>query len=192
MSLLELAANPIFSGLTGGLFSVATGVLNFFQKRQDNAHALALRDKDRELLALQANVDQAKLAGLMALSREQGAASAFTASIEAEAKLTPTGRWTSMLRESVRPILVYTYQIAFFIMLGAALLAWFQQWAGEAELVPLIQYMVVSVINTATMTVSWYFGQRQIDRVSVSWGNKTAGAALRPAAPVAPSIPTKP
>lgn len=180
MSLLDLAANPIFSGLTGGLFSVATGVLNFFQKKQDNAHALALKDKERELLALQSNVDQAKLAGLMALMREQGAADAFTASIEAEGKLSSSGKWPSLLRESVRPVLVYTYQVAFFIMLAAALLAWFRKWAGEAELVPLIQYMVVSVINTATMTVSWYFGQRQIDRVSVAWGNKTSGATVAP------------
>jgi hypothetical protein len=39
-SILDIAASPLFSGLTGGLMSVATGVLQFFQRRQDNAHAL--------------------------------------------------------------------------------------------------------------------------------------------------------
>lgn len=159
--------------------SVATGVLQFFQKRQDNTHALAMADKERERLALVSNIDQARLAGVLAQTREAGAAAAFTASIESEGKLRGEHRLITTLRASVRPVLVYGYQVAFFISLAAAILAWFRQWAPEAELVPLIQYMIVSVINTATMTVSWYFGQRQIDRTTLSWGNSTSGAFLR-------------
>lgn len=179
--ILELAANPLFSGLTGGLMSVATGVLQFFQKKQDNAHALALKDKERDLLQLTANIDQARLAGALAHAREVGAAEAFTASINAEQSVRGEHKLISSLRASVRPVLVYTYQLAFFVTLAAALLAWFKQWAPEADLVPLVQYMVVAIINTATMTVSWYFGQRAQDRVAIAWGNKTAGASLGPA-----------
>jgi hypothetical protein len=182
-SILEIAASPIFSGLTGGLMSVATGVLQFFQKKQDNAHALALADKERERLQLVSNIDAARLAGVLATTREAGAAAAFTASIEAEGRLRGEHKLIASLRASVRPVLVYGYQLAFFISLASALLAWWQQWAPEAELVPLIQYMVVSVINTATMTVSWYFGQRQMDRAGIAWGNATTSASVRPTAP---------
>jgi hypothetical protein len=66
------------------------------------------------------------------------------------------------------------------VTLAAAITAWFKDWAPQAELEPLIQYMVVSVINTATMTVAWYFGQRQMDSVTTQWGNATAGAAVGP------------
>lgn len=182
-SILDIAASPLFSGLTGGLMSVATGVLQFFQKKQDNAHALLLKDKEREMLQLTANIDQARLAGALALSREAGASAAFTASIENEGRVRGEHRIITTLRASVRPVLTYGYQLAFFVTLAAAVTAWFKNWAPQAELEPLIQYMVVSVINTATMTVAWYFGQRQMDRVTTAWGNSTAGAAVGPKAP---------
>lgn len=180
MNLLEIAASPLFSGLTGGLMSVATGVLSFFQKKQDNAHALAMADKERERLSLMANLDAARLAGNLALAREMGAGAAFTASIESDGRLRGEPKIITGLRASVRPMLTYGYQLAFFCTLGLALLAWFKQWAPEAELEPLVQYMVISIINTATMTVAWYFGQRQMDRVTTQWGNATAGAAVGP------------
>jgi hypothetical protein len=180
MNILELAGSPILSGLTGGLFSIGTGILNFFQKREDNKHALLRMDKERELLVVTANVEQAKAAGMLALAREQGASAAFTASIENDGRVRGEHRLVTSLRSSVRPVLVFGYQIAFFIALGFSMLAWFKQWAPTAELEPLIQYMVVSIINTSTMTVSWYFGQRQMDKVGIAWGNKTAGASVGP------------
>jgi len=179
-SILELAANPLLSGLTGGLMSIGTGILQFFQKKQDNAHALLLKDKERELLQLTSNIDQARLAGVLAQTREAGAAAAFTASIESEGRLRGEHKTITSLRASVRPVLTYVYQAAFFITLGTAILAWFKAWVPEASIEPLVQYGVVSIVNTATLTLSWYFGQRAQDRVAVAWGNSTAGASVGP------------
>jgi uncharacterized membrane protein YraQ (UPF0718 family) len=179
-SILELAANPLLSGLTGGLLSIGTGVLQFFQKKQDNAHQLLLKDKERELLQLTANLDAARLAGALAQAREVGASAAFVASIENEGRIRGEHKTITSLRASVRPVLTYVYQAAFFITIGTAILAWFKAWVPEASIEPLVQFGVVSIVNTATLTISWYFGQRAQDRVSVAWGNTQAGASVGP------------
>lgn len=180
-SILDIAASPVFSGLTGGLLSIATGVVNFFQRRDDRKHELLMVEKDMEMKKLMSNLEEARFAGMMALSREQGAAAAFTASVESEGKIKGEHKIITSLRASVRPVMVYVYQFAFFSVLGFACLAWVNKWAGDSDLVPLVQFMVVSIINTATMTVSWYFGQRAFDKVAVKWGNQYSGASVNPA-----------
>jgi hypothetical protein len=185
MSLLDIAASPLFSGIAGGLAGLLTGVLNFFQKREDNKFALLKLDKDLELLKVQANVDQAKYAALLEFQRQKGADDAFTASQASEARPSQGGRKIAALRESVRPVLTYWYQVASICILAAAITAWWQQWCAAEDVVPLIQYIVISIVNLGTMSGTWYFGQRQIDRVSVSWGNKVAGAGVKVVTPPA-------
>jgi hypothetical protein len=39
-------------------------------------------------------------------------------------------------------------------------------------------YIDQNIVVTAVAAVTWWFGQRQIDRGSLSWGNKSAGASV--------------
>lgn len=180
MSLLDIAASPIASAALGGIGALANGILGFFQKREDNKFALLRMDKERELAQLMANIEETRQAGMLAALREKGAGEAFTASVEADGKLRGEHRWATTLRAITRPGLTWLYQFIFLAFTGLTLTAWFKGWAAEADIVPIIQYLVIAAINSATMTLSWWFGQRQMDKLTTSWGNKIAGASVGP------------
>ncbi len=178
MSLLDIAASPILSAALGGVSALATGVLGFFQKREDNKFALLKMDKERELTQMMANIEDTKQAGILAAIREKGASEAFTASVESEGRIKGEATWVSNLRGSTRPGLTWLYQVAFFVFFGIALVALWKQWAEANDILPIIQYMVIAMINSATMTLSWWFGQRQMDKLTTTWGNKVSGASI--------------
>jgi hypothetical protein len=169
MNFLDLAASPILSGVLGGIGAVATGILGFFQKREDNKFALAIT---------MAYIEETKQAGILAALREKGAGEAFTTAIEAEGKVQGEHRWATTVRSMTRPGLTWLYQVMFLGIAGVALLAWFNGWAGDEDVVPLVQYIVIAVINSSTMTLSFWFGQRGMDKMTTSWGNKTTKASV--------------
>lgn len=180
MSLLDIAASPILSAALGGVGALANGILGFFQKREDNKFQLLRMDKERDLAQMMANIEETRQAGLLAALREKGAGDAFTASVEADGKIRGEHRWASTFRAITRPGLTWLYQILFFALAAVALLAWFNAWVATSDLVPVVQYLVIAAINSATMTLSWWFGQRQMDKLSTSWGNRTSGASVGP------------
>ena len=184
MSVLDLAASPILSGVLGGIGALANGILGFFQKKEDNKFALLKMDKERDMAQLMSQIEETRQAGLLAALREMGASEAFTASVEADGKLRGEHRWATTLRSITRPGLTWLYQIIFLILSGLALAAWFKGWANEADIVPVVQYLVIAAINSATMTLSWWFGQRQMDKLTNSWGNKVSSASVGPAAKI--------
>ena len=183
MGLLDIAASPIASAALGGIGALANGILGFFQKREDNKFALLRMDKERDLAQLMANIEETKQAGMLAALREKGAGDAFTASQEADGKLRGEHRWATTLRAITRPGLTWLYQFIFLASFGLALTALFRQWAEYSDLVPIVQYFVIAAVNLATMTLSWWFGQRQMDKLTATWGNKVSGASVGPAKP---------
>jgi hypothetical protein len=167
-------------GLVGGL---ASGVLSFFQRKQDRAHELALKAEEMKLLIASANVNQAALAGELAKLREDGAAKAFTASIEADAKLPRSYRWIDALRAITRPGLTWYFTVAFTCMSMAVLCGW----AGSLFDSALAVFIFTTAANMMQMCVTWWFGQRQIDRMTTEWGNKMVNARVSGS----PTSPTK-
>ena len=173
MGLLSLAASPIVSSLMGGIFPLANGILQLYQKRDDRKHEQEMKRIDLEILIRQADIKQAEIAGTLATEREKGNAQAFVASQEVEAKIRGEHRAVTSFRAITRPALTWFYQmvllgIVIAIMCGVAL--------DQVEN-PILQYIIISAVNTATMTVSWWFGQRQMDK-TLEWGNRTTGARL--------------
>jgi hypothetical protein len=181
MSMLDLAANPIFSSAFGIVGSLANGVLSYFQRKQDHAFAIEEGKLKLEQMTLQGNIDQAKLAGILASDRERNAGEAFTASQVSQATAHRGARWSATLSESTRPLLTWFYQV-FLLVIAACIMA---GWAVESVENPILQFIIISGVNTASMTVSWWFGQRQLDKVAVQWGNRQVNA--RVGAPVKPS-----
>jgi hypothetical protein len=181
MSLLDIAASPIASATLGGIGALANGILGFFQKKEDNKFQLLRMDKEKDLAVVMANIEETKQAGMLAAMREKGAGDAFTASVEADGKLRGEHRWATTLRAITRPGLTWLYQVIFLVLAGLAMVAWFNKWVETADVVPVVQYLVVAAINSATMTLSWWFGQRQMDKLSNTWGNRVSGASVGPA-----------
>lgn len=175
MKLLELAASPLWASVTGGLFPLIGTVVGIFKAKQDYAFQLESRRIDKEIIQLQGNIDAAKLAGELAKLREQGAGEAFTASQQAETALGKSKGWVGAFREITRPALTWFYQ-ALLVGLTVMILTGFAVQQIED---PLLQYIIISIVNTATFTVSWWFGQRQVDRMTIEWGNKTVNAAVK-------------
>ena len=174
MSLLDVAANPLFSSAFGIGGSLANGVLGYFNRKQEHAFAIAEGKLRLEQTTLQGNIDQAKLAGMLVAERERNAGEAFTASQVSQANAHRGSKWSATLSESTRPLLTWFYQI-FLLFVAVSIM---MGWAVEAVQDPIMQFLIISGINTATMTVSWWFGQRQLEKVAVQWGNRKVGAAI--------------
>ena len=178
MNFLDLAASPLLSGLLGGVGALATSVLGFFQKREDNKFALARMDKEQALAVTMADIEETKQAGILAALREKGAGESFTGAIAAEGSIRGEHKWATTVRSLTRPGLTWLYQTMFLIIAAATFIAWFNGWAPDTDLAPLVQYVVIAIVNSSTMTLSFWFGQRGMDKMTTSWGNKTTGASV--------------
>lgn len=163
-------------GLVGG---VGTGILNYFQTKRQNAHDLAMKQEDMKILIAQGNVDHAKIAAEIAKRREAGAAEAFTASITADGKLPSGWKWVAGLRAVTRPGLTWFFVLAFYALASCIVRGIGMQYLEH----PLGVFVFTSTANLMDLCVTWWFGQRQIDRMTVEWGNKMVNAKVSGSAP---------
>ena len=172
--LSTVASNTPWGQVLGVVGGLATGVLNFFQRKQDRAHELAIKAEEMKLLIATVNVNQAALAGELARLREQGAGAAFTASIESDAKLPRSYRWIDAFRAITRPGLTWYFTFAFSVLALCVVRGWGLSYLDH----PLAIFCFVSTANLMDMCVTWWFGQRQIDRMTTEWGNKMVNAKV--------------
>lgn len=179
MSWTEFAASPVFSSITGGIGALVGGIMNFLREKRAMEHQEKKWVADREMATLMGNIDQAKLAGTLALTREQGNANAFSESIKADAALKGESRSVTNFRAFTRPGLTWLYQAATLLILALSCIAWWQKWCESFEVLPIIRHIVEAVINLATMSSTWWFGQRQLEKTVLVWGNKSVGASVQ-------------
>ena len=158
-------------GLVGG---IGTGVLNYFQTKRQNAHDLAMKQEDMKLLIAKGNVDNANLAGELAKNREAGAAEAFTASIKADSKLPSGWKWVDGFRAFTRPGLTWFFILAFYLLASCIVRGVGMEYLEH----PLGVFIFTSTANLMDLCVTWWFGQRQIDKMTVSWGNQMVNAKV--------------
>lgn len=167
MDLGSALANVASGGILGLVGTAFSGVLSYFQAKQ--AHAQKMEE-----MQLEAQVSAAQAAGQVAVAREQGAAMAFTASQQAEASIGASYPWVNAIRALVRPLLTLLY-------LGLTAVVFF--YASDAETK---KFVIDNIVYTGTGCTVWWFGSRQLDKSSLSWGNKTAGASVQ-SAPTSPA-----
>lgn len=158
MDWTSILGNVASGGLLGLLGTGVNFALGYFQRKQEHTQRV-------EMLKLEADVTAAKTAGDVAVARESGAANAFTASQQAEASIGRSYRWVEAVRGLTRPFLTV------LLILLATILRYSADEATKA-------YIDQNIIVTAVAAVTWWFGQRQLDRQTTSWGNKTAGASV--------------
>lgn len=158
MNWTDILGNVASGGLLGLLGTGVNFALSYFQRRQEHAQRV-------EMLRLEADVHAAKTAGDVAVAREAGASGAFVASQQAEAQIGRSYRWVEAVRALTRP------GLTFLLVTLATLLRYSADAATRA-------YIDQNIIVTAVAAVTWWFGQRQLDRSITTWGNKTAGASV--------------
>lgn len=107
----------LLSLIFGGVFRLAPSVMDWFHKGQDNAHELAMVDKQIELAKAQSaqKIAEVKAAGEDARatlaaqtdSTTEGAwAGALADAIKAQSAMTGV-KWVDALNQSVRPVITY-------------------------------------------------------------------------------------
>jgi hypothetical protein len=158
MNWTDILGNVASGGLLGLLGTGVNFALGYFQRKQEHAQRI-------ESLRLEGELNAAKTAGDVAVAREQGAAGAFVASQQAEANIGRSYKWVEAVRALTRPGLT-----VMLVILAAVL----RYSADEATR----SYIDQNIVVTAVAAVTWWFGQRQLDRSTTSWGNKTAGASV--------------
>lgn len=158
-------------GLAGGL---VTGVLGYFQTKRQNAHDLAMKQEDMKLLIAKGNVDQAVIAAELAKLRQEGADNAYTASINADSKLPKSWKWVDGFRAFTRPGLTWFFVTAFYCLAACVVKGIGTQFITSAIGV----FIFTSTANTMDLCVTWWFGQRQMDKMTTEWGNKMVGAKV--------------
>lgn len=152
MNWTELLGNVASGGLLGLLGSTVGEVTAYFRRKQEHAQKI-------ESLKLEGELRAAQTAGDLAIAREKGAADAFTASQQAERDLKGEHRWVTSFRAFTRPGLTWT------ALLAAIIYGFFPP---ESE----VGIAIVRTLNVyAGMMVAWWFGQRQMDRTTTSWGS---------------------
>lgn len=165
MNFTEILGNVASGGLLGLVGTAVNFGLSYFQKKQEHKQRLEWAIEERATLQLKGQLTAAQTAGEVAVAREKGAADAFTASVNSDSKLGRSYKWVSAVRELTRP------GLTFLLVLLAAVLRYSADEATRA-------YIDQNIIVTAVAAVTWWFGQRQIDRSSTSWGNSQAGASV--------------
>jgi hypothetical protein len=168
MNWTDIIGNVATGGALGLLGNAVTFGLSYFQKKQEHQQAMDKAESDRKTLQLQGQLAAAQTAGEMAVAREQGDADAFTESQKSETALSSLDsyKWVNAIR-SMNRILITWFLIALVYVIYL-----------KTRSPELLQYIVANVVTMCSMTITWWFGQRQLDRSSVSFGNRTASASV--------------
>lgn len=157
MNWTDILGNVASGGVLGLLGTGLNFALGYFQRKQEHAQRMAWAVEQRETLRLQGELTAAQTAGEVAVARERGAADAFTASQQADSKVGSSYRWVDAVRGLTRPALT-------LILLALTCIFYFN--TDEATM----SYIAQNVVVTSVAAVTWWFGQRQLDRSTTSWG----------------------
>jgi hypothetical protein len=158
MEWTTILGNVASGGLLGMLGTGLNFAFGYFQRKQEHAQRI-------EGLRLEGELNAARTAGEVAVARERGAADAFTASHQSEGRIGSSYPWVDAVRGLTRPCLTV------LLILLAVILRYSADEATRA-------YIDQNIIVAAVAAVTWWFGQRQLDRSHLAWGNAAAGASV--------------
>jgi len=168
MDILSILGDTATGGLLGMLGNIVDSSISYFKTRQEHKQKLEWAIQERETLKLQGELTATQTAGEIATAREKGAAEAFTESVKAEIALSnqKMSRWVNDLRGITRPSLTV-------LCLFISSLMYFFPPTSEAQV-----FIANNMVVMTFTVISWWFGQRSLEKVSVIWGNKSAGATV--------------
>lgn len=167
MDWTDILGNVASGGVLGLLGNAVTFGLSYFKNKQEHSQKIEWAQEERKTLELQGQLAAAQTAGDMAVAREKGSADAFTASQQAEAALVgETYKWVNAVRALNRPALTW-------LCVFLTALVYFHTADRDVQ-----SYIATNIVVMTVAVVTWWFGQRQLDRSSVSFGNRTASGSV--------------
>ena len=169
--LLGFGMSILTGGATGLLGTAISGVIDFFQARQNHAQEMDLRRLDIDLAKAEAEGAE-RVAAIEAESvRDQAEWGAMTASYrEAGARWSRPGdsvliQLVDFVRGMTRPVLTW----GLVALVGAI---YFLIGASDKQAALLQPRIVETVLYLATASVLWWFGQRQIEKRHAGKGGR--------------------
>lgn len=154
--LLGLGANAATGGLLGLLGSVASGFVSIFQARTQFKHEEAMADLELKRIAANSEAQRQLSADQLKALESKNEGEAFTASQMAGNSFNNLPAWGAGILAAVRPVLT----------IAAGLMVWF---CYTHDVDPETKKMIVaSVLAVSGMAWGWWFGDRQISKMSAS------------------------
>lgn len=151
-SLLGGVGSILSGGALGVVGAVGSGVLDYFKTKEANKQELAVLAAQKDLAITTANsatlLESIKLMG---------------ASYEHDKAAYVGAGWQDSVRAMIRPILVVTLT-GISIYLAFTSLA--EEGLDPTVISDIAKYSAYTVLNLCSLTISWYFGARQIDKVN--------------------------
>jgi hypothetical protein len=160
LSLLSGGASLLSGGLLGAIGGIATGFLKMKEKKNDQAHELAMRDKDMEMIRLEAD-SAVRLEEARAVTmKEKGEAEAFLAS-QANAKI----EVPASIADKASP------WVCTLFVVGEFLKGQVRVWLTAVSFGAIIYFAmrgskecVTSLIFLGELSGGWWFAQRQMTK----------------------------
>ena len=164
MDLSTLLTNELTGGLLGFAGNIVTFGLSYFKNKQDHKFKMEEEKLAMDKLSLQGQLDAAKTSGEIALTQEKSVGEAFLESQKSETSLSSVATyiWAGTVRVLVRPI------VTFYLVAVSTLLYFFPP-ATTAQ-----EDIASGLLIMTNAVVFWWFGQRQIEKHAIVFGNNVA------------------
>ncbi len=153
MSITDFISNAASGGILGLLGSGITGVISLFQAKGQYAHEQAMGELELRRIAAQSDAQSKLSADQLRVTIEQGADASFKASQVAASAVNNLPPMLAGLLALWRPILTA----------GLILYSLYVYPTATAEM---RQYIVESYVTAGSAAVLWWFGSRQLLRMS--------------------------
>ena len=154
--MLDFLATILSGGATGLLGSLVSTGFKLFQGVQDRKEAAEVRAHELALQRLAIQTGQAETEAELAIAREESRREQLVASYRHDAGTGRSSRWVVDILRLVRPVLTLAL---------IALTAWIYFSLTEGGNVAVLrEYIVHTVIYTASASILWWFGDRALNR----------------------------
>lgn len=155
-AILGGASHFLGGGVLGIVGSLGGEVINYFKKKKEIEQQVAVINAQKELALAKANGDL-----LLETTKMQNAAT--TASYEHDTKAFGKDiSWLDTYRGSLRPNMCY---LMFFTAAGITVYSITKVGLDTAVMSECAKYGVYTCMDLATMIITWYFGNRQMDKI---------------------------
>lgn len=153
MDFTTLIAGPI-GGLLGIVGNVANTLLSMKQEKQNHDFELAR-------IPLQLNADIERTKAQVAMTVEEGAGKAFTASQESARVTGRESKWVLNIVAMVRPV-------SLFLLFAVVVALYFSKTMST----DMHDFIINNVVTDFSMALSWYFGARASAKVMQGFKSK--------------------
>lgn len=149
----------LFGGLMGGVFRLVPELLKYFDKKEDRSHELRMLSQELEFAKLKGEFAARETQATLSMAELSTMAEAFK---EQSETAKAAGWFVAALSALVRPLVTYSFCIAYFAVKVASFLIAMQQ--GGAWTTVLLNLWSTDDMGLLTMILTFWFVGRVWER----------------------------